>query len=226
MTKQKTILMLILFVCYNSIAVAAPDSTLHKSKVVNGGIKLQANSSNFIMNIPSLGFTSMTSNMNVGAELGGFIDFNVSKHCVIQFNLMLVSEQQQLDNEGKHDQLWTLGLEIPLYILGRYGNHRQGYILFGGGPYTEFSLWARMTGDTDGRNPYHHVVDTSADGESIFALSDNHSGLAAYLGYEFPFGLQINATYQVSLSNILNINNSAAYCYPQKVTFGLGYRFK
>lgn len=226
MTTLKTILMFILFVCSSSIFAAASDSTSPKHKVVNGGIKLQMNSSNFIMNILSSGYNSMTSQMNIGAEIGGFIDFNVSKHCIIQFNLMLVSEQQDLHNSGNHDQLWTLGMEIPLYVLGRYGNPQKGYILFGGGPYTEFALWARMNGHTEGRNPYQHIIDTSDDGDSIFALSDNHSGLAAYIGYEFPFGLQINATYQASLSNILNLNSSAAYCYPQKVTFGIGYRFK
>lgn len=223
----KIIVTLILFAsCSSLFAATSNDSIPYKRKVINGGIKLQANCSNFIMNIPIESHSAMKSVMNVGAEIGGFIDFNVSEHCVIQFNLMVFSEQQDLHNSGNHDRLWTVGVELPLYVLGRFGNQQHGYILFGGGPYTEFSTWARMIGSTNGRNPYQHIVDTSEDGESIFALSDNHSGLAAYLGYEFPFGLQINATYQASLSNILNLNNSAAYCYPQKVTLGLGYRFK
>lgn len=210
------------------IGITSGDTTQSapkKKKVVNGGVRLQANTSSFIMNLGFPGHENTHSLMDLGGELGGFIDFNVSRHFIIQFNLILFAEHQRLINETEKDRLLTLGLEIPIYLLGRYGNPEKGYVLFGGGPYTAFSLWGNMLGPSPVKNPYQHVIGQQDNGEQKFAVSDNHSGLAVCLGYEFPGRWQINATYQVSLSNILNIHNDHAYCYPQKITLGVAYRF-
>ena len=120
-------------------ATAQETSQEERMPIVNGGLKVQANASNFwLKNIPTN--PNLRSTMNAGGELGGFIDFNISKNFFIQFNLMLFAEHSDLHNDNKKDKMWTLGLEIPVYLLGRYGNPRTGYVYFGGGPFTELAL--------------------------------------------------------------------------------------
>lgn len=184
---------------------------------------MQANASNIVLhNIPN----DLRSTMNMGGELGGFIDFNISKHFIIQFNLMYFAEHTDLISNNLHDKLWTLGMEIPVYAMARFGNAQTGYFHFGGGPFTEFSLWGKMKGDSGEMNPYKHVVGIDDQGEEQLAISDNHSGLAVCLGYELPCGLQLNATYQHSISDILAFKHqSAMSARPQKLVLGLGWRF-
>lgn len=206
-----------------AITASAQNQNETKLPVVNWGLKLQANASNIILHNV---YEDLHSTMNIGGEFGGFIDFNISEHFFIQFNLMYFSEHTDLINNDMHDKLWTLGMEIPVYALARFGNAEKGYFYFGGGPFTEFSLWADMNGDSGHQNPYKHVVGTNEQGEEEFALADNHSGLGLYLGYELPCGLQFNACYQNSFSDILAFaHESPMSARPQKAMLGIAWRF-
>ena len=194
-----------------------------KQPVVNWGLKLQANASNIVLHNV---YQDLHSIMNVGGEVGAFIDFNISKHFFIQFNWIGFAEHTDLVNNDLHDRLWTLGIEIPVYAMARFGNAQSGYVYFGGGPFTEFSLRGFMDGDTGKMDPYRHVVGVDEQGDEQFAMSDNHSGLGVYLGYELPCGLQFNASYQHSISDILAFAHSTAMsARPQKVIVGIGWRF-
>jgi len=221
--ERKIFLVFVTFIIMgaSSYSQTGPDPT---TSVVNGGIKLQANASSIILkNV----YENLHSTPNIGGELGGFIDFNVSKHFFIQFNLVLFAEHNDFENNGKSDKLWTYGMEIPVYALARFGNEDKGYVYFGGGPFTEFSLMASMTGDSGSKNPYKHVVGIDNNtGAEVFALSDNHSGLAVYLGYELPCGFQINASYQHSISDILAFSHgSNMSAHPYKFVLGAAWRF-
>lgn len=194
--------------------------------VVNGGLKLQANASNFLMkNIPTM--PDLHSTMNAAGEIGGFIDFNIGKHFLINFNLMIFAAQNDLHNTHATDKMWTVGLEIPMYLLGRYGSENKGYIYFGGGPFTQFAIYGQLLGSNQGRNPYKHIIQTEDIEEETYALSDNCSGLGAYLGYELPCRVQFNASYHIGLSDLLLFEHEkGTYTTTQKVTLGIAYRFK
>lgn len=221
--KKTNFWLIVALLCIQVLSIAAQEERM---PIVNGGLKLQANASNFwLKNIPNN--PHLTSTMNAGGELGGFIDFNISKHFLIQFNLLMFAEHNDLHNDDKQDKMLTLGLEIPVYLLGRYGDSRAGHVYFGGGPFTEFALWGKLMGSTEGRNPYQHVIDDTNPEEPARAFADNYSGLAAYIGYELPCGLQFNASYQFGISDMLLFeHDKSTHAHTQKVTFGLAYRFK
>lgn len=222
--KKTNFWVLIALLFMNVVSATAQEERM---PIVNGGLKMQANTSNFLLKHISAN-PELSSTMNVGAELGGFVDFNITQHFLIQLNLMLFAEQNDLHQGNKNDKLWTLGLEIPVYFLGRYGNDQAGYVHFGGGPFTEFDLWGEMKGSNAAHNPYKPFTENAELKEDTYAFSDSYSGgLAAYVGYEFPFRMQINASYKFGISNLLQFGaDNSTPAYTQKVTLGLAYRFK
>ena len=75
-------------------------------------------------------------------------------------------------------------------------------------------------------------VDTH-DYSRLHSLHNNHFGVAATVGYEFPIGIQINAQYKISLSDIAGFYSenkgkeiADALIYPQSVSLGIAYRWK
>ena len=68
---------------------------------------------------------------------------------------------------------------------------------------------------------------------AYLALHDNHAGLMAYVGYEFPIGIQIGFNYMISLSDVFGYykttqgtpENNVAF-YPQRLSLGIAYRWK
>ena len=208
-----------------AVAAVAQSNGETKLPVVNWGLKTQANASNILLKgLPNEVHTEMA----FGGELGGFLNFNISQKFFVQFNLMYFAEQTRVVSTTQNDPLWTLGIEIPVYAMARFGSAERGWFYLGGGPYTEFSLWATMDDGNGGSlNPYKHVVGTDEEtGEEQLALSDNHSGLGVLVGYELPCGLQFNAIGQYSISDILAFAHpNTMSAHPLKVMLSLGWRF-
>ena len=102
----------------------------------------------------------------------------------------------------------------------------KGYLQFGGGPYTHFTFASNVP------DKYSNDLATVVVENTDAVLHDNHSGLCATIGYEFPIGIQINANYLVSLSDILSyrkqtVNTSpTGSMYPQRLSLGIAYRWK
>ncbi len=183
-------------------------------RIVTGGLLASANISNFMIFQKGNIFSS---NMKVGAGLGGFVDFTVTKHFAIQGRLILTAEQNRFKDTEAYNQLWALGVEIPVLLLARFGNLDEGYLSFGGGAYTHFNYASNL----------------GQKGAEIYKLHDNHFGLTTSLTYEFPIGIQVMANYFVSLTDIISFNkqNAAAATavqgiYPQRVELGLAYRWR
>ncbi|MBQ8958542.1 MAG: outer membrane beta-barrel protein [Bacteroidales bacterium] len=208
-----------------AMTATAQNPTETQLPVVNWGLKTQANASNILLKgLPNEVHTEMA----FGGELGGFLNFNISQRFFIQFNLMYFAEQTQMVSTTQNTPLWTLGIEVPVYALARFGSVERGWFYLGGGPYTEFSLWATMDdGSGDTLNPYKHVVGIDDEtGEEQLAMTDSHSGLGVLLGYELPCGLQFNASGQYSISDILAFAHpNTMSAHPLKVMLGFGWRF-
>lgn len=199
-------------------------------RVVSGGVLLGSNISNFII---TRDHHTMSSYMRVGAEMGGFLDFRVTKHFSIQGQLVLALEQNRFDDGRMHNHLWAVGLDLPVYFMGRYGNMEKGYLQFGAGPYTHFNFASNLSFSQNEAVQLAEVEVDPDEYESLYAIHSNYFGFGAMVGYELPFGLQINAKYQVSLSDIFTYyrqNEGApqanASIYPQYIALGIGYRWK
>ena len=217
-------------------------------KMVTGGLFIGGNMSDFL--ITRQGFQTMASHRRVGAELGGFIDFTLSKHFAIQPQVIFTAHQNFFADTVTTNRLWSFGMEIPVYFLGRFGNMKQGYVQFGGGIFTHFTFASNIGGkykSVDQPTPPEgqegtavtepeEVEEKEKDGYSytrLYTLHNNHFGICAMVGYEFPFGLQINAQYKISLSDIAGFYNeykgkpiADALIYPHSISLCVGYRFK
>ncbi len=204
-------------------------------RLVSGGLLANANMSNFII---TRNHKPMSSYMHIGGELGGFMDFRITKHFSIQPQVIFTAHQNQFAATDTANHLWSFGMDIPVYFLGRFGNMEKGYIQFGGGIFTHFTFASNI------RNKYKNVDESAAvtppvtptdthDYSKLYSLHDNHFGVAVTVGYEFPIGIQINAHYKVSLSDIAGFYKeykgqeiADALIYPQSVSLGIGYRWK
>ena len=204
-------------------------------RLVSGGLLANANMSNFII---TRNHKPMSSYMHVGGELGGFMDFRITKHFSIQPQVILTAHQNHFTANDTANHLWSFGMEIPVYFLGRFGNMEKGYIQFGGGIFTHFTFASNIANKFKNvdESPVVTPSPTSSDSHDyshLYSLHDNHFGAAVTVGYEFPIGIQINAHYKVSLSDIAGFYKAHkgqeiadALIYPQSVSLGIGYRWK
>ena len=157
-----------------------------------------------------------------------------------------------LDNEGffgigvkegaevyKQNYLWSFGVDIPIFFLGRFGNLQKGYIQFGGGIFTHFTFASNIADkykNVDDETPTPSATPStvvSYDYSRLYSLHNNHFGVCAMVGYEFSFGMQINAQYKVSLSDIAGFYSEMkgqevanALIYPQSVSLNIAYRWR
>lgn len=206
-------------------------------KLVTGGLFIGGNMSDFLI---TRAHRTMTSHRRFGAELGGFIDFTLTKHFAIQPQVIFTAHQNFFSAKEDtvryaNDRLWSFGMEIPVYFLGRFGNMQQGYVQFGGGIFTHFTFASNM-GNYKSSDTPSEVSKLEKDGHDyseLYSLHNNHFGICATVGYEFTFGMQINVQYKISLSDIAGFYSSNkgkeiadALIYPHSLSLCVGYRFK
>ena len=196
---------------------------------VTGGVLLNANMSNFIISNVN---NKASSYMKIGGEIGGFLDFKVTKHFNILGKIVFTAEQNRFALDESRKLLWAFGVDVPVYFMGVFGNMEKGYLQFGVGPYTHITF-ASNIGDRYSNNTATTLVGENDPYSKIYVLHNNHSGLTATIGYEFPIGIQINAAYMVSLTDIFSYynqetdpQNRAKSIYPQRVSLGIAYRWK
>lgn len=200
-------------------------------KLVTGGLFIGGNMSDFLI---TRDHHTMASHRRFGAELGGFIDFTLTKHFAIQPQTIFTAHQNYFAATDTTNGLWSFGMEVPVYFLGRFGNLQQGYVQFGGGIFTHFTF-ASNTGKykSADSNPAPQVEQDGHNYNELYSLHNNHFGICAMVGYEFTFGMQINVQYKISLSDIAGFYSSNkgkeiadALIYPHSLSLCLGYRFK
>lgn len=218
---MKKIELLILLVLLPFLGGAQINDT---TKVVNYGIRFSANTSQLVFRgVP----VNMVASPKIGVEGGAFIDYNIGRKFSIRFNLVWGLQRSVLTMDGYVCRLSSASIEVPVYALYRFGNVRSGWGFVGAGPYTEFVIWGKLRTAAETFNPYHHVIDVDAEtGKETLAMSDSHSGFGVIVGYEMPCGLFVDATAQMSLTDLLAFDHGPSmWVRPLKVTLGLGYRF-
>ena len=207
-------------------------------RLVSGGVLAGVNTSNFII---TRDHHPMSSYMRIGGELGGFLDFSISKHFAVQPQVIFTAHQNYFAATDTTNRMWSFGVDIPIYFLGRFGNLEKGYVQFGGGIFTHFTFASNVKGR------YQNVDDTPVaanapaavlttpqyDYSRLYSLHNNHFGVCLTVGYEFSFGMQINAQYKISLSDIAGFYSEMkgkpdadALIYPQSASIIFGYRFR
>lgn len=183
-----------------------------KAQTVSYGAKASANMTNFFVKD-----MDAESSMKVGASLGGFVKIDFNEYFALQPELMFSYKGSKMKEKstGEKDNFEYWGVQIPVYAVGQMqlGTGR-GYV--GLGPYVEYGFSAKFKdADTD--------LYKKHDGEKYMNRFD--FGLGCMVGYEFPNRIQINASYQMGLIDLLDAQKDNSTLRSQYLSLGVGYRF-
>lgn len=183
---------------------------------LTGGAILETNLSNFIYS----GINEGNSNMKFGVSGGGFVNLGLSKRFSIQGEMLFHYKTSDFkwSNQTGEFQYW--GVEIPIYMMYHYTFRKGNKIHIGVGPYTNFGLGAHFKEGGKKIDVYEKEENTG-----LPAMKDSNTGFGIKVGYEFISGLQINASYKASVTNVIDANSSTVKMYPQTLSMGFAYRF-
>jgi hypothetical protein len=188
-----------------------------QSNGVLGGIKVDANMSNFILD----DMDGMKSKVGFGASVGGSVKIALGEYLALQPELLLHFKNSvtEVRLTGKETDFQYFGVEIPLYAVGQMNlGNGKGFIGFG--PYWGLGIDARYkTSGTDDVNVYKEYGGQKSE------MQRWDLGAGGILGYEFGCRLQITASYKMGLINTLNANKDNASMFNQTITVGIAYRF-
>lgn len=179
---------------------------------ITGGIKADANLSNFILT--DMG--SAESSMNIGASVGGFLKFDLGRNWAVQPELMFHFKTSKVEQTGTEDDYQYFGADIPVYLMGQWYTANNNRFYAGVGPYVGLGFSAKYK-DAD--------IDLYEEISGQTPMQRFDFGFGAQVGYEFAGGIQINAAYKIGVVDALDAGKDNATMLPQMVSLGLGYRF-
>jgi len=188
------------------------------AQTISGGIKVETNTSGFILN--DMG--GMKSKLGFGATVGGFGTIELNENYAFRPEVLLHYKNSVMEEEttGIEMDYQYFGIEIPMYAVGQFemGNGK-GFV--GVGPYVGFGIDARYK--VDGADDIKLYKEIGNTGKSNMQRWDVGAGLM--LGYEFSNKLQVNAGYKIGLLDALDAGKSNATMLNYTVSLGLAYSF-
>lgn len=222
MKKKLVVVAMLIGICVASMqAQAQTQSSANQEKQeqkfkLTGGAILETNLSGFIHS----GIGDGNSKMKFGMSSGGFVNLGISKSFSVQGEMLFHYKTSDFswDNQTGSFRYW--GVEIPIYMMYHYTFSKGNRIHIGVGPYTDFGLGARFEVGGKRLDVYEKEENTG-----LPIMRDSNTGFGVKVGYEFVSGLQINATYKVSATNILDANSSTVKMHPHVASLGVAYRF-
>ena len=184
---------------------------------VLGGIKADANTSNFILT----DLDGMKSKLGFGATIGGYTKFEFGENFALQPEILLhfKNSKMEVKSTGKETDFQYFGMELPVYAVGQMSlGSGKGFI--GLGSYFGLGFDARYKASgMDDVKLYKEYGGAKSE------LQRWDLGAGAMLGYEFGNRLQIVASYKFGFINALNAGKDDATMRNQTISLGLGYRF-
>lgn len=208
-------LVCVLLVLLTTMSALSQEKSNDIKMQISGGVKIESNITQYMV-IPQEIFRGCC---NVGASAGGFVRIDLVKNFAVQGELLAHYKSSIVESDSR-DYVEYWGLEIPVYAMYNLHIDKGHWVSFGLGPYCEFGLYAMIWEAEGGRNLY----DTELKGE-IQAMDESNSGFGALIGYETPFGLQVNVSFKMSITNILDANSNKAAMYPMAASVGVAYRW-
>jgi len=191
---------------------------------VMGGIKVDANLSNFILD----DLDGMETKFGFGFSVGGYTKHEFSEYFALQPEILLHYKNSK--TEVKSNALLPIslsgdtdfryiGVELPIYAVGQktFGN---GKAFIGGGPFVGYGIDARRI--ADGQSDVNLYKEYGGQKSEMQRWD---FGVSAMAGYEFGSRLQIIGTWKLGVINTLNAAKDDAAMMSQSFSLGLGYRF-
>ena len=199
------------------VVIAIVIFSLTQSKAQNTlfGIKADVNMSNFILE----DLADWQSDFGAGASVGGLVRTDIGKYFAIQSEILFHFKNSEFKIDGMKNKFRFWGMEIPAYAVFYWITPKNDRAFIGIGPYGQIGFSAKNR--TINRNYYADFFKKKA---SFMQIGDVGCGIL--LGYEFLFGMQINASYKYGLLNQLNEPlQEETFMRNQSVSLGVGYRF-
>ncbi|MDR2147744.1 MAG: PorT family protein [Tannerella sp.] len=201
----------------SEVSVSGLGTAQTNERNILGGIKVDANMSNFILT----DMDGMKSKLGFGVTVGGYTKFEFTENFALQPEILLHFKNSKMEVEASGDEtdFQYFGMEIPVYAVGQM-NIGSGKGFIGAGPYVGLGFDARYKADgMDDLKLYKEY-----DGQKS-NMQRWDFGAGAMLGYEFGNRLQIVASYKIGFVDALNANKDNASMLNQTVSLGLGFRF-
>lgn len=223
MKKKFFILLLVVASCTDALKAQPSNPAEKETKrskeqkiTFTGGPILELNTSDFIHS----GIDDSRSKMKPGFSTGGFLNLGISKSFSVQGEMLFHYKTSDFEWSNRTGEYRYWGMEIPIYAMYHYYFSRGNRLHIGIGPYTEFGLGASFKYDGVEQDLYEKDGTTG-----LPAMCNSNTGFGIKVGYEFAFGLQLNATYKASVTNLLDANSSRIKMHPQTFSIGVAYRF-
>lgn len=197
-----------------TLAILAGLSTFSanaQDKKISFGVKAEANLSNHLLS----DMDNMKSKLGFGASVGGFAKFDLHKNFAIQPEVLFHYKTSKLEEKNtKFEQDFEYwGVEIPVYAMGQMNLwNGRGYV--GLGPYVGMGFSAEL-----------EDVDMYKKHNDKREMTRWDFGAGVMVGYEFKFGLQINAGYKMGFINNLDRYKDDHKMRNEVISLGVAYRF-
>ncbi|MDR0835532.1 MAG: PorT family protein [Tannerella sp.] len=212
---KKIILTAVLFgLCLQPIRA---QTKIEEAETLTWGLKAEANLSNFILSgLPD----NAKSTMQAGASGGGILNVKISERFAVQGDLLFHFKSSVLDINGTKNDFHYWGEELAIYAMMQLIKCNSGRAYVGIGPYSEFGFSA--TNKVGGKTTDLYEKDEET---GVSLMGTSNSGFGIMIGYEFNCGIQINAGYKASITDVLEKHNNKASLFPTAISLGIGYRF-
>ena len=188
------------------------------AQTVSGGIKVETNTSGFILN----DMDNMKSKLGFGATVGGFGTIEFNKNFAFRPELLLHYKNSVMEEKttGRETDYQYFGVEIPIYAIGQFEmGSGKGFV--GVGPYVGFGIDARYK--TDGADDIKLYDEIGNTDKANMQRWDIGAGLM--LGYEFANRIQVNAGYKYGFIDALDAGKNDATMLNHTISLGLAFRF-
>jgi hypothetical protein len=126
-------------------------------------------------------------------------------------------QNSEFEIGGIKNDFRYFGMEVPVYAVGQLVTAENHRAFIGIGPYGRIGFSAKN------RTLDLNYFKKNGSSHSFMQIGD--IGCAVLVGYEFDFGMQINASYKYGFLNQLNEPSGDAFLHNQSVSLGIGYRF-
>lgn len=185
-------------------------ATQINAQSISFGVKADASMSNFAVS----DMDNLKSTMKIGAAIGGFLKIDFSEYFAIQPELSVLYKSSEMKVGAIKSDYEYWGVEVPVYAMAQLTHGEGNRTYLGIGPVFDCGFSAKS-------------ANTKLYKDNAGALQQErfNVGAGVLLGYEFDFGMQINASYKYGFFNSLTNPIGDAYLRPQSVSLGIGYRF-
>ena len=188
-----------------------------KQKIMfTGGVMLESNLSGFFYS----GVENGNGIMKAGFSAGGFLNMSIARSFSVQGEMLFHHKLSKFEWDNQKGNFSYWGLEIPIYAMYHYTFSKGNLLQIGIGPYTEFGFAAKFKHGGTKADLYQKDRSTG-----LPPLQDSNTGFGVKVGYEFVSGFQLNTSYKVSISNLLDANSSQIKMHPHAISVGVAYRF-